>query len=110
MNQSGLYRMNRFPGRFATAGRYPGIHWNDIIRIRAFGTEVVSAFAIVVSFYYEDGTRSEIHPERKGYYEIVESLNQRFASISADWFDEMEKAGKDGLDVERLLYSEVSST
>ena len=113
MNQSRLYRVNKFLGRFASVGKCPEIRWDDIVRIEAFGTDVVGAFAIVVTFYYEDGTHVEIHPEQSGYYKIVESLDQRFSSISPDWFEEMRKAGKNWPDVERTLYSvqtEATST
>src|SRR5262249_8877827 len=105
MNQSRLYRVNKFLGRFASVGKCPKIRWDDIVRIEAFGSDVVSAFAIVVTFCYNDETREEIHPEQGGYYKIVESLDERFPSISPEWFEEMQKAGKDWPDVERVLYS-----
>ena len=105
MNQSRLYRVNKFLGRFASIGNCPEIRWDDIVRIEAFGTDVVSAFAIMVTFCYKDGTQVKIQPEERGYYRIIESLDERIPSIAPDWFEEMQQAGKDWPDVERVLYS-----
>jgi hypothetical protein len=105
MRKSRLYRVNKFLGQMITGGKCPEIRWSDIVRIEAFGTGVVSAFAIVVTFHYSDGSQVNIHPEQKGYYGIVELLDGRFPSISPGWFEEMQKAGEDWPDVERVLYS-----
>ena len=105
MKKSRLYRVNRFLGQIITGGKCPEIRWNDVDRIEAFGTDAVSAFAIVVTFHYADGGEISVHPEQKGYFDIIESLDQRFPSIPPDWFEEIQAAGKDWPDVERLLYS-----
>jgi len=39
------------------------------------------------------------------YYDVIEALDQRFPSIPSDWFEEMQEAGKNWPDVERVLYS-----
>ena len=105
MKKSRLYRVNKFLGQTLTGGKCPEIRWNDIVRIEAFGTDAVSAFAIMVIFHYADGSEDSVHPEQKGYYDIIESLDERFPTISLEWFEEMQKAGKDWPDVERVLYS-----
>jgi hypothetical protein len=83
----------------------PEIRWDEVVRIEAFGTDVVSAFAIMVTFHYSDESSVAVHPEQSGYFGIIESLDQRFPSITPDWFAEMQEAGKDWPDVERVLYS-----
>ena len=105
MKKTQLYRVNKFLGQIITGGKCPEIRWNDTVRIEAFGTDVVSAFAIVITFCYSDGSQVNIHPEQKGYFKIIESLDERFPSISPDWFEEMQVASKDWPDVERVLYS-----
>jgi hypothetical protein len=59
----------------------------------------------MVTFFYSDGSKVSVHPEQKGYYDVIETLDQRYPSISQDWFQEMQAAGKDWPDVERVLYS-----
>ena len=108
MKKTTLYRVNKILGYTLTAERCPDIHWGEIVRIKAFGTDAVSAFAIVVTFYYADGNKVAVHPEQKGYYKIVESLDQRFPSIPCDWFAEMQAAGKESCDVERILYRRLT--
>jgi hypothetical protein len=103
MKQSAQYRINKFLARFMGMPR-PEIRWDDITRIEAFGTDAVSAFAIMVTFHYSDGTSVSVHPEHKGYCDIVESLGRRFPSISPDWFEQMQAAGREPFDVERVLY------
>ena len=105
MKKTPLYRINKIIGYTITAEKRPEIRWNDIVRIEAFGTDVVSAFAIMVTFFYHDGTKTAVHPEQKGYYQIVESLDERFPSIPDDWFAKMQEAGKEENDVYSLLYS-----
>ena len=105
MNKTRGYRINRFLGQTITGGKCPQIRWNDIVRIEAFGTDAVSAFAIMVIFHYSDGSEDSVHPEQKGYYEVIESLDERFPSISPEWFNEMQVAGKDWPDVDRVLLS-----
>ena len=105
MKRTRLYKVNKFLGQMMTGEKCPAIHWDDVVRIEAFGTDAVSAFAIMVTFHYAGGSSVSVHPEQKGYYDIVESLDQRFPSIASDWFAEMQKAGNDWPDVERVLYS-----
>jgi len=106
MKKSRLHRVNKFLGQIMTGGKCPEIRWNDVIHIEAFGTDAVGAFAITVTFHYTDGVAVSVHPEEKGYFDIIESLDQRFPSILPDWFEEMQAAGKDWPDVERVLYSD----
>jgi hypothetical protein len=111
MKETRLYKVNKLIGR-VTSGmlgeKIPDIHWDEVFRIDAFGTDAVSAFAIIVTFHYRDGSQAEIHPEQKGYYKIIELIEERFPSVSDDWFEEMQaaykKSGWPG-DVERALYS-----
>jgi hypothetical protein len=105
MKKTALYRIKKAIGYTITAEKCPEIRWDNVVRIEAFGTDVVSAFAIMVTFFYNDGMKMAVHPEQKGYYQIVESLDQRFPSIAEDWFTEMQEAGKEDCDVYRLLYS-----
>ncbi len=108
MKKSRVYQFNKFLEKTIgrpIAGSCPKIQWEEIIRIEAFGTDAVSAFAIVVTFNYEDGSKVSLHPEQRGYYEIIESLDGRFAGISPDWFEEMRQEGKEHSDVHRILYS-----
>jgi hypothetical protein len=105
MNRTRLYRVNKFLGQMITGEKCPDIRWNEVVRIEAFGTDAVSAFAIMVTFFYSDGSKVSVHPEQKGYYDVIETLDQRYPSISQDWFQEMQAAGKDWPDVERVLYS-----
>jgi hypothetical protein len=108
MKKTRLYKVNKFLGQMVTGERCPEIRWGDVVRIEAFGTDVVSAFAIVLTFHYADGSSVCIHPEQRGYYDVVEALDQRCPSISAEWFEEMQTAYKHGSwpgDVERVLYS-----
>ena len=108
MKKTRLYKVNKFVGQ-VTSGMFgeklPDIRWNEVVRIDAFGTDAVSAFAIVVTFHYRDGSLVAIHPEQKGHYGIVESIEKKLPSVSSDWFDEMQEAGIDWPDVERVLYS-----
>jgi hypothetical protein len=104
MKKTRLYKLNKFLGQTITGEKCPEIRWSDIVRVEAFGTEAVSAFAIMVTFHYSDGSDVSVHLEQKGYYDIIESLDQRFPSISPEWFDEMQTAGKDWPDVDRVLY------
>jgi hypothetical protein len=109
MNKSRLYKVNKFIGQVGQtmAGlKTPDIRWNEIVRIEAFGTDVVSAFAVMITFHYSDGGQNTIQPEHKGYYETIESLDEHFPSIPADWLEEMQAAHKEWpCDVERVLYS-----
>jgi hypothetical protein len=105
MKKSRLYKVNKFLGQMMTGGKCPEIRWDSIVRIEAFGTDVVSAFAVMATFHYADGSEVTIQPEQKGYYEIIESLDRRFPSISPNWFEEMQAAGKEPYDVERTLYT-----
>ena len=105
MKKTRLYRVNKFLGQTITGEKCAEIRWKDIVRIEAFGTDAVSAFAIMVTFYYADGSKVSVHPEQRGYYDIIEAIDQRFPSVPADWFEEMQESGKDWPDVERVLYS-----
>jgi hypothetical protein len=105
VKKSRLYRINKFLGRTITGEKCPEIRWNDVVRIEAFGTDVVSAFAIMLIFQFADGSEVSVHPEQKGYYDIVESLDQRLPSIPAEWFEEMHAEGKERPDVRRVLYA-----
>ena len=105
MKKTRLYRVNKFLGQMITGEKCPEIRWDDIVRIEAFGTDAVSAFAIMVTFHYSDGNKVSVHPEQRGYYNVIEAVDQRFPSVPADWFEGMQKAGKDWPDVDRLLYS-----
>jgi hypothetical protein len=104
MKKSRVYRLNKFIGQLVTGGKCPEIRWDSIVRIEAFGTEVVSAFAIVIIFHYADGSESHVHPEQKGYYEIIEALDRHFPSIPPDWFEKIKALGKEPFDVEQVLY------
>jgi hypothetical protein len=108
MKKSLLYRVNRLLGQIMTGGKCPEILWDKVVRIEAFGTDAVSAFAIVVTFRYADGSAVAVHPEQKGYYKIIEALDQRFPAIPSGWFEEMRVLGKEPFDVERVLYSRPS--
>jgi hypothetical protein len=105
MNKTRLYRVNKFLGQMITAEKCPEIRWDDVVRIEAFGTDAVSAFAIMVTFFYSDGSTVAIHPEQRGYHDVIESLDERYPAIAPDWFEEMQTASKDWPDVERVLYS-----
>jgi hypothetical protein len=105
MKKTRLYKVNKFLGKMIVGEKCPEIRWDEVVRIEAFGTDVVSAFAIMVTFHYSDESSVAVHPEQSGYFGIIESLDQRFPSITPDWFTEMQEAGKDWPDVERVLYS-----
>lgn len=111
MKRTWLYKVNKVIGQVSSAifgEKIPDTRWSDVVRIDAFGTDVVSAFAIIVTFHYRDGSRVAIHPEQKGYYKTIELIEEKFSSVSDDWFEEMQAAyKKDGWpgDVERVLYS-----
>ena len=108
MNKTRLYRVNKFLGQLITGGKCPEVLWDKVLRMEAFGTDVISAFAIVVTFRYADGTELAVHPEQGHYYEIIESLDRRFPSIPSGWFEEMKALSKEPFDVERVLYSRPS--
>jgi hypothetical protein len=105
MKKTPLYKVNKFLGQMITAEKCPDIRWDDVVKIEALGTDVVSAFAIMITFHYSDGSSASVHPEQKGYYQIVESLDERFSGISPDWFAEMQESYDDWPDVHRVLYS-----
>lgn len=105
MNKSRLYRVNKFLGQRIFGRKCPEIRWNDVVRIEAFGTDVFPPFVIMITFYYNDGSKIHIQPEEKGYHKIIESLDERFPSISPNWFVEMQAAYEGWRDVHRVLYS-----
>ena len=105
MKTTRLYKANKFLGQMITGEACGQIRWDDIERIEAFGTDAVSAFAIMVTFHYTDSSKVSVHPEQRGYYDVIEALDQRFPSISPDWFEEIQTAHDDWRDVHRVLYS-----
>jgi hypothetical protein len=110
MKKTPLYKVNKVIGQVSSAmfgEKIPDIHWSNVVRIEAFGTDVVSAFAVVLIFHYRDGSQTAVHPEQKGYYQVIELIEEKFPSVPGDWFEEMQIAYKKNLwpgDVERILY------
>src|SRR5262245_6841338 len=94
--------MSRFNGWFAGIERCPRIRWDNVVRIEALGTDAIGAFAVTVTFIYLDGCEVMIIPEMQGYYEIIESLDERYPSLSPDWYQRM---SMQPWHVESVLYS-----
>jgi hypothetical protein len=67
----------------------PEVRWQDVVRIEALGTDAFGAFQIWLTFTYDDGSKTQVAVEMKGYWDIVDSLHERFPSIPADWYDRM---------------------
>jgi len=66
MKKTRLYRVNKFLAQTITGEKCPQIRWEDIARVEAFGTDAVSAFAIMVTFHHADGSKVSVHPEQRG--------------------------------------------
>lgn len=82
-------RVARFLQKVNATQDLPTIRWADITCIAATGSDAFSAFQVWLTFAYQDGTKTQITVEMKGYWDIVDSLHERFPSIPADWYDRM---------------------
>jgi hypothetical protein len=80
----------------------PDIRWDEVARIKAFGTDAFGVFEVWLVIFHNDGTEARLQVEHRGYDKILESLPQRFPSIPSTWYDEMAETP---WDVERVLYS-----
>lgn len=67
----------------------PEIRWQDVVRIEAMGTDAFSPFQVWLTFTYRDGTEAQVGAEMKGYWDLVDALDERFPSVSPDWYDRM---------------------
>jgi hypothetical protein len=100
MNASG-YRLKKFVQRLLPQAPCPEIHWAEVIRIDAMGTDAFSDFQIWLTFTHADGGTARVFIETRGYFEIIESLHKRFPSIPPNWYDEM---AEQPWHVEKVLY------
>lgn len=69
----------------------PEIRWQDVVRIEAMGTDAFSPFQVWLTFIYGDGKEAQVAAEMKGYWDVVDSLHERFPSILPDWYARMAK-------------------
>ena len=82
----------------------PDIRWDEVVRILAIGTDAFGPFEISLFFFHSDGTEARLCIEHRGYDRILDSLPQRYPSISRTWYDEMAETS---WDVERVLYEKA---
>ena len=100
------HRVAKFMQRLLASEPCPEIHWHEVVRIEAMGTDAFSAFQIWLTFTHSDGSEAQVAIEMRGYWDIVESLHTRFPSISPTWYDEM---SEQPWHVERVLFTRDAS-
>ena len=96
-----ILNINRLLQRLSPTMPCPPIHWQNVVRVEAWGTDAVGAFSVWITFTHADGSAAEVSIDTKGFWDIVESLHTRIPSIPPNWYDEM---AEESWYVERLLY------
>jgi len=94
--------INRLIRQVTATEPCPAIRWDSVVRIDAIGTDALGVFEISLVFTYSDGTEAALSVHHRGYDTVMDSLRERFRSISPNWREEM---GRQPWHVERMLYS-----